>query len=74
MNSQLPLNFKSAAPPEKPTDECGFSGQPCHKGSLGRECLLASRIFCPDWNNPEVFSNCTFVKREAQYKQDGITR
>jgi hypothetical protein len=74
------LTFKSAALPQgqsaAPTpinpDECGFSGQPCHKGSLGRECLLASRIFCDTWSNPEDYKVCTFVRREAMYKEKEV--
>jgi hypothetical protein len=69
------LTFKSAAPPhDKPDDVCEHAGAICFKGSSGRECMLASRIFCPDWNNPAIYQTCTFVKREAQYKQDGIVK
>jgi hypothetical protein len=68
------LNFKSFAPTEKPQDECGYSGNESFKGSVCRECMLADRISCPDWNTPEIFNNCTFAKREAQYRQDGIVK
>jgi hypothetical protein len=81
--SQLPLTFKSATPPElslakepslRNTEECGYSGKQCFTGSLGRECTLASRIFCDTWNNPEAYRVCTFVRREAMYKSEGISK
>ena len=76
MSKEL-LTFKTAAKlqtPQPTNDECSFSGEPSFKGSLGRECLLANRIFCDSWNNPEIFLNCTFVKREEIFKQAGVIK
>jgi hypothetical protein len=73
------LTFKQASTllpqldPSNP-DECPYSGKQCFTGSLGRECLLASRIFCDTWNNPEAFRVCTFVRREAMYRTEGIVK
>jgi len=61
-------------PTPKPTDQCSYAGNPSYTGSASHECTIADRISCPDFNNPEIYPNCTFAKREQRYKEEGIKK